>query len=78
MIQLYVLAGSPDGDGGKVQRCVGYRVCFGTRGIVFCKSADVEIRMVLVCIKQEEKRKEVEVGRRDICTRVRAISWFNL
>jgi len=26
-----------------VQRCVGYRVCFGSRGIVLCKSRDVEI-----------------------------------
>jgi len=26
-----------------VQSCVGYRVCFGTRGVVVCKSRDVEI-----------------------------------
>jgi len=26
-----------------VQGCVGYQVCFGTRGIVLCKSYDVEI-----------------------------------
>ena len=26
-----------------VQSCVGYRVCFGTRGIVLCKSCDIEI-----------------------------------
>jgi len=34
-------------------------VCFGMRGIVLCKSRDVEIRMLSVCIIQEEKRKEV-------------------
>jgi len=27
----------------KVQRCAGYRLCFGTRGVVFCHSCDVEI-----------------------------------
>jgi len=42
-----------------VQSCVGYRVCFGTRGIVLCKSRDVEIRMLSVCIIQEEKSKEM-------------------
>jgi len=26
-----------------VQSCVGYRVCFGMRGVVLCKSRDVEI-----------------------------------
>jgi len=26
-----------------VQSCVGYRVCLGTRGVVLCKSRDVEI-----------------------------------
>jgi len=26
-----------------VQSCVRYRVCFGTRGVVLCKSCDVEI-----------------------------------
>jgi len=25
------------------QCCVGYRLCFGTRGIVLCDSCDVEI-----------------------------------
>ena len=25
------------------QSCVGYLVCFGTRGVVLCKSRDVEI-----------------------------------
>jgi len=34
-------------------------VCFGTRGVVFWKSHDVEIRMLLVFIILEEKRKEV-------------------
>jgi hypothetical protein len=26
-----------------VQTCVGYRVCFETRGVVVCKSRDIEI-----------------------------------
>ena len=26
-----------------VQSCVGYQVCFGTRGVVLCKSHDVKI-----------------------------------
>ena len=26
-----------------VQSCVGYWVCFGTRGVVLCKSCDVKI-----------------------------------
>jgi len=26
-----------------VQSCEGYSVCFGTRGVVLCKSRDVEI-----------------------------------
>jgi len=26
-----------------IQSCVGYQVCFGTRGVVFCKSHDVEM-----------------------------------
>jgi hypothetical protein len=25
-------------------------VCFGTRGIVLCKSSDVEIRILAVCL----------------------------
>jgi len=29
--------------GGNVQSCVGYQVCFRTRGIVVCQSRDVEI-----------------------------------
>jgi len=57
---------------------VGYWGCFGTRGVVLCKSGDVEIRMRSVCIIQEEKRKEVYAGRRDIYTRVPAISWFKV
>jgi len=28
---------------GNVQSCLGYWVCFGTRGVVLCKSRDVEI-----------------------------------
>jgi hypothetical protein len=27
---------------GKVQTCVGYQVCFGTRGVVLCKSRVVK------------------------------------
>jgi hypothetical protein len=46
-------------------------------GIVLCKSGDVEISMLLVCILRGEKRKEVKAGRRDIYTQVLAISWFN-
>jgi hypothetical protein len=53
-------------------------VCFGTRGVVLCKSRDVEIRMLSVCIIREEKRKEVSAGTRDIYTRVPAISWFKV
>jgi len=34
-------------------------VCFGTRGVVLCKSREVEIRMLSVCIIREEKRMEV-------------------
>jgi len=61
-----------------VQSCVGYRVCFGMRGVVLCKSRDVEIRMLSVCMIREEKRKEMQAGRRDIYTRVLAISWFKV
>jgi hypothetical protein len=49
-------------------------VCIGVRGIVLCKSCDVEIRMLSVCIIREEKRKEVLAGRRDIYTSVPASS----
>jgi len=28
---------------GNIQSCVGYRVCFRTRGVVLCTSSDVEI-----------------------------------
>jgi hypothetical protein len=38
---------------------VGYRVCFGTRGVVFCKSCEVEIRILTVCIIREEKSNGV-------------------
>jgi len=34
-------------------------MCFGMRGVVLCKSCDVEIRMLSVCIIRKEKRKEV-------------------
>jgi hypothetical protein len=43
----------------KVQSCVGYWVCFGTRGVVLCKSCEVEIRMLSVCIIREEQGLEV-------------------
>jgi hypothetical protein len=59
MIQLHVAEGSPDGKWGKEQSCVHYWVCFGMRGIVLCKSRDVEIRMLSACLIHEEKRKEV-------------------
>jgi len=59
MIQLHIAEGSPDGKLGKVQSCVGYRVCFGTRGVVLCKSGDVKIRMLSVCTIWEETRKQV-------------------
>jgi len=49
-------------------------VCFGTRGVVLAKSREVEIRMISVCIVREEKRMEVEALRRDIYSRVPAIS----
>jgi len=42
-----------------VQSTVGYRVCFGTGGVVLCTSRDVEIMILSVCIIQEEKRKEM-------------------
>jgi hypothetical protein len=53
-------------------------VSFGTRGIVFWKSRDVEIRMLSVCIIQEVKRKEVNAEGRDIYTRVPASSRFKV
>jgi hypothetical protein len=49
---------------GKVQSCVGYRVSFGTKGVVLCKSRDFEIRTLSVCIILEEKKKEVQAGKR--------------
>ena len=33
-----------------VQCCVGYRVCFGTRAFVLCKSRAVKIGMLVVCL----------------------------
>jgi hypothetical protein len=39
-----------------------------------CKSREVEIRMLSVCIIREDKRTEMKAGRRDIYTRVPAIS----
>jgi len=41
-------------------------VSFGTRGVVLCKSRDLEIRMLSVCIIWEEKGDEVYTGSRDI------------
>jgi len=34
-------------------------VCFGTRGVVMCKSRDVEIRKLSVSIIRDEKTQEV-------------------
>jgi len=51
-------------------------VCFGMRGIILCKSRDVEIRMLSVSIIREIERKDVYAGRGDIYTRLPAISWF--
>jgi hypothetical protein len=48
------------------------------RGVVLCKSREVEIRMLSVCILQEETRMEVYAGRRDVYTGLPAISLFNL
>jgi len=59
----------------------GFRVSRGLHcAIVLCKSREVEIRMLLVCIIREEKRMEVLEGRRDIYTRVQRFlsSKFNL
>ena len=56
-----------------VLSCVGYRVCFGTRSVVLCKSRDVEIvqdaggvfncwrcvQLLAVCLIREETRIEV-------------------
>jgi hypothetical protein len=61
-----------------VQSCVGYVVCFGMRGVVLCKSRDVEIRILSGCIIREEKRNEMLAGRSDIYTRVLVISWFKV
>jgi hypothetical protein len=49
-------------------------VCVGTRGVVLCKSCEVEIRILSLYIIQEEQRIEIYGGRRDIYTRVPAIS----
>ena len=34
-------------------------MCFGTRGIVLCKSSEVGSRMLSECIIREEKRMEL-------------------
>jgi hypothetical protein len=60
----------------KVQSCVAYWVCCGTRGVVLYMSRDVKIRILLGGIIREEKRKEVEGGRSDKYTRVPALAWF--
>jgi hypothetical protein len=44
------------------------------RGVVLCKSYEVQIRMLSVFIIREEMRLEVEEGKRDIYTRVPVIS----
>ena len=46
MIQLHVAEANPELKEGNVQHCVGYRVCFATRGHVLFKSGIVEIRML--------------------------------
>jgi hypothetical protein len=43
------------------------------RGVVLCKSRDVEFRMLSVCIILQEKRMEMKAGRSDIYTQVPAI-----
>jgi hypothetical protein len=48
------------------------------RGVVLGKSRDVEIRMLSVCIIREKERKKIYTGRRDIYTRVLAISWVKV
>jgi len=48
------------------------------RGVVLCKSCDVALRMLFVCMIREEKRKKVIVGKRDIYTGVPVISFFNV
>jgi hypothetical protein len=69
-------AGSGRKPRGKVQSCVGYRVCFGTTGVVLLKPRDVEIWMLSLCIMPEDMREEVYAGRSDIYIRVPMISWF--
>jgi len=44
---------------GNLECCVGYRVCFGTRGGGLCKPRDVKIRSLSLCIIREEKRNKV-------------------
>jgi len=78
LIELHVEDGSQDGEGRKVPSCVGYRVCFGRREDSLCKLCDVEVKMLVVWLLWEEKRKEVYMGRKDIYNRVPAISLFNL
>jgi len=53
-------------------------VCFGTTGVVLCRSRDVEIRMLVVCILHEENRTEMKVGRRDIYPSVLPCASFDL
>ena len=53
---------------GRVQSGEGYRVCFGTRGVILCKSCDAKIRFLSVLMLQDEQKKEVKKGRWDIYT----------
>jgi hypothetical protein len=45
---------------------------------VLCKSCDVETRMLSVCIIRDDMRQNMLAGRRDIYTRVLAISSFKV
>jgi len=44
---------------GKVESCVGYQVYCGMRAVILCKSRDVEIRILSLCIIREEKKMQV-------------------
>jgi len=63
---------------GRVQSGEGYRVCFGTRGVILCKSCDAKIRFLSVLMLQDEQKKEVKKGRWDIYTWVLGISWYKV
>jgi hypothetical protein len=59
---------------GNLQSCVGYRMCCGTRGVVLSMSrVSSKLGMLAVCQTREEKRMELNAGRRDIYTWVYVI-----